>query len=346
MVDPRANAGAAPVRILTAVLLALACVIAQAASAPFVQIAGPAGGLAGTCPSSAQAAGIRLNLEVPAGASWNYSVGYVMPDTDDMYMMDMMMMGMTGGDVLLVASTPQNGPLAADDAAVNIGNAMAWFGPGARLMTQELVVLASAYSGPNGTGQIVAQSRMSWMCDNGAPTSRSDAYNSFGAIPAEAQKLQAFEYYNAALDHYFMTANPDEIASLDSGKTPGWTRTGMSFGVFAGPASGTSPVCRDYMPPGYGDSHFYSASPAECADVAARFPSFVVESSAVFYIARPDTTTGACPSLTVPVYRLWNNRADSNHRYTTDPAVAAQMVARGYIAEGYGPKAVIMCAAS
>jgi hypothetical protein len=58
----------------------------------------------------------------------------------------------------------------------------------------------------------------------------------------------------------------------------------------------------------------------------------------------PDPTTGACPAADVPVYRMWDNRADTNHRYTTDPAVRAQMVAKDWIAEGYGPDQVIMCA--
>jgi hypothetical protein len=44
------------------------------------------------------------------------------------------------------------------------------------------------------------------------------------------------------------------------------------------------------------------------------------------------------------VYRLWNQRVDSNHRYTTDPAIKAQMIAKGYVAEGYGPDAIMMCA--
>src|SRR6266542_273804 len=34
----------------------------------------------------------------------------------------------------------------------------------------------------------------------------------------------------------------------------------------------------------------------------------------------------------------------SNHRYTTELAIKAQMQAQGYVAEGYGPNAVIMCA--
>jgi hypothetical protein len=35
---------------------------------------------------------------------------------------------------------------------------------------------------------------------------------------------------------------------------------------------------------------------------------------------------------------------DSNHRYTTSAAIKADMLAAGYIAEGYGPDGVVMCA--
>ncbi len=48
---------------------------------------------------------------------------------------------------------------------------------------------------------------------------------------------------------------------------------------------------------------------------------------------------------TVPVYRVWDNRVDSNHRYTTSWTIRNQMVAQGGVAEGYGPNGVIMCAA-
>jgi hypothetical protein len=44
----------------------------------------------------------------------------------------------------------------------------------------------------------------------------------------------------------------------------------------------------------------------------------------------------------VPVYRVWNQRFDSNHRYTTSTAIRDQMVARGGVAEGYGPNAVAL----
>ena len=161
--------------------------------------------------------------------------------------------------------------------------------------------------------------------------------------------VTAVEYYNAALDHFFISNLQPDIDALDSGRIPGWVRTGGAFYVFATGGAGESPVCRYYIPPQHGNSHFFSASPFECDAIFARsgfdpnFSGYVLETSAAFYIALPDIQTGACPAGTVPVYRLWNQRADSNHRYTTDPLVKAQMQGLGYVAEGYGPNAVAMC---
>jgi len=159
-----------------------------------------------------------------------------------------------------------------------------------------------------------------------------------------AATVPVVEYFHAGLDHYFVSSLPADIAALDSGALKGWARTGKTFNAYAQPVAGANPVCRFYLPPANGDSHFYSASPDECAQVAARFPTFVHEAADVMHIALPDTVTGACPAGTVRVFRLWNNRADSNHRYTADPAVRVEMLARGYVAEGYGPDATIMCA--
>lgn len=168
--------------------------------------------------------------------------------------------------------------------------------------------------------------------------------------PASSATLEAVEYYNPSLDHYFVTALADEIAKLDAGVVVGWQRTGLNFDVFdpATPQPGASPVCRFYGSPAAGlDSHFYSASPAECADVLARFPGvWLEETSDAFGVFLPNPQTGQCPANSIPVYRLWNQRTDSNHRFTTDPVVERQMVARGYVAEGYGPgpMPVAMCA--
>lgn len=161
---------------------------------------------------------------------------------------------------------------------------------------------------------------------------------------AGAQSVDVVEYYHATLDHYFVSALAADIGALDSGKLVGWQRTGKTFGAYLVATAGMSPVCRFYLPPANGDSHFYSASATECAEVRAKFPTFVFESGEVMHVALPDTLTGDCPAGTVKIYRLWNNRADSNHRYTAEAAVKAAMLAKGYVAEGYGPDATIMCA--
>jgi len=150
------------------------------------------------------------------------------------------------------------------------------------------------------------------------------------------------EYYNASLDHYFITRFHDEIAALDAGVFGGWTRTGLVFDASATPKAGLNPVCRFYVPPAYGNSHFLSALPAECA-AAASLGALIEETPAAFYIALPDIATGRCPTGTLPVYRLWNGGADANFRFTADRATRDAMMARGYGLAGYGPDGVAMC---
>ncbi|MDQ6619393.1 MAG: hypothetical protein M3Z31_06810 [Pseudomonadota bacterium] len=173
------------------------------------------------------------------------------------------------------------------------------------------------------------------------------------AASAPATAVGAVEFYNAALNHYFISALAPDIDALDSGRIAGWARTGESFKVFPSQSAatvGVNPVCRFYIPPEHGNSHFFSASPAECDAIKARigldpnYSGYLFETASAFYATLPNTTTGACPANTIPVYRLWNQRADSNHRYTTNRAIKAQMQAAGYVAEGYGSDAVIMCA--
>jgi hypothetical protein len=171
----------------------------------------------------------------------------------------------------------------------------------------------------------------------------------FSSGTARAALADAIEFYHAAFDHYFVTTAADEINKLDTGVFTGWQRTGQSFKVMdrATTGAGGLAVCRFYGNPAAGlDSHFYSASATECEDVAIKFAGvWILEDSSVFQVFLPNAMTGACPSGSVPIYRSWNNRADSNHRYTTDPATQQSMVAKGYVAEGYGPAAmpIAMC---
>ena len=172
--------------------------------------------------------------------------------------------------------------------------------------------------------------------------------------PYVSGPVEAIEFYHAGLDHYFMSMDPQEVGDLDIGVYAGWARTGLSFLTYGSAASavGTSagPVCRFYIPPQHGDSHFFSADPVECVIAANAiktnpdFSGYVEETPNAFYIDLPDKSTGVCPANTTPVYRLWNHLAATNHRYTTSVVAKDQMITNGWVAEGYGPNAVDMCA--
>jgi hypothetical protein len=182
---------------------------------------------------------------------------------------------------------------------------------------------------------------------NGAPVLSSPM--NFAGVMTQMTTLPvtSVEYYNAALDHYFISSLAPDIDALDSGRIAGWVRTGQSFPVHPSAqvaGGGVTPVCRIIIPPPHGDSHFFGRSEQECADTLAKFPFMSQETPNAFYIALP--TNGTCPAHTVPVYRAFDNRADANHRYMTDRAVRDAMVAAGWIAEGDGPDSVVMCAPS
>jgi hypothetical protein len=197
----------------------------------------------------------------------------------------------------------------------------------------------------------------STFCCGGDAGSRGITAGSIARTPppAPVTVVQVDEFYHPSLKHYFITASAAEKQDLDTGVHPGWLRTGESFNAYlAGGNTGGSvnPVCRYYGNPLRGlDSHFYSADTAECLAVYLRYvyphvnqypqypPDWLYESDNVFQIDLPDMASGVCPVQTIPVYRLWNQRSDSNHRYTTSAAIKAEMIAAGYLAEG-----VVMCA--
>jgi hypothetical protein len=162
---------------------------------------------------------------------------------------------------------------------------------------------------------------------------------SVGATPAAAT---AVEFYNATLDHYFVSHIAPEIADLDNGVHPGWARTGQTFRVFTASSPTTSPVCRFYIPPDKGDSHFYGRGVQECTETGTKNPTFVNEDPQFFHVVLP--SAGLCPAGTINLYRVFDNRIDANHRYMIDPAIRDMMVAqRNWVAEGDGPDLVVMC---
>lgn len=168
-------------------------------------------------------------------------------------------------------------------------------------------------------------------------------------VPATSART-IVEYHNAPRDHYFQTADANEIAMLDAGVFAGWERTGETYRAYAPevvtPSTPTRPVCRYYGKPELGlDTHFFSSFEAECAVIPTAFPNqWTLETANAYAIALPSTTTGHCAPGTLPVYRVFNGKSDVNHRYTISPVIRQQMIDAGWTPEGYGPLGVAMCA--
>ncbi|TMH64424.1 MAG: hypothetical protein E6H48_17225 [Betaproteobacteria bacterium] len=179
---------------------------------------------------------------------------------------------------------------------------------------------------------------------NGTPVAGApkNFANATGTMTAMA--VTSVEFYNASLDHYFISALAPDIDALDSGRISGWTRTGRVFGVFPSQAggAGVTPVCRIIIPPPHGDSHFFGRSLQECTETLAKFPFMSQETPDAFFITLP--VAGVCPGGTIPVYRVFSNRVDANHRYMIDRTLRDQMAAMGWTIEGDGPDFVVMCA--
>lgn len=158
-----------------------------------------------------------------------------------------------------------------------------------------------------------------------------------------APTVEVVEFFHQGLDHYFITWGTAEIAALDAGTViKGWSRTGHQFKAFVVPQANTQDVCRFYIPPELGDSHFFGRGAAECADTKVKFPALVEEEPKYMQMVLP--VAGVCPAGFLAIYRVFSNRLDANHRYMIDRALRDLMVAAGWVAEGDGPDLVVMCA--
>ena len=161
----------------------------------------------------------------------------------------------------------------------------------------------------------------------------------FGVWVANGDTITAVEFYNSGLNHYFITADPQEAAMLDAGNAvKGWARTGGQFTAYTYPWPGRAPVCRFVGMPGkVPSSHFFTADANECA-LAKHDPGWTYEKVA-FYIPAP--SAGSCQASTYPVWRsrFTDPNGDVNHRLTTDLTAYLRMGRQGFAPEG-----VVMCA--
>jgi uncharacterized delta-60 repeat protein len=186
-------------------------------------------------------------------------------------------------------------------------------------------------------GTVLGTDGKIWLSGTGNAPGGDQAYMVARLIGTEIT-TNVTEFHNSTLDHYFITADPNEAAAADGGAAgPGWARTGKTF-----KSGGPSRVCRFYgspdIDPATGmrrgpNSHFYTIDPAECAavraDIGWRFESYD-------FSGWPRSGV-ACPAGTVAVLRAYNNRFaqnDSNHRYMIEQATYDAMLAQGWSGEG------------
>ena len=155
------------------------------------------------------------------------------------------------------------------------------------------------------------------------------------AAARAGEVVDTIEYYNASLDHYFITAFPEEAADLDAGgQVQGWTRTGYSFQELEGGHGSRQrrvPVLR------------HAGRRAEFAllhDQRGGVREGEGESGLDLRGARVPRGRAArrpaAPPSTQTVTRLYNNGmgGEANHRYLTDAAEIDRTVAKGWLVEG------------
>ncbi|MBS0322078.1 MAG: hypothetical protein JSR18_16160 [Proteobacteria bacterium] len=167
--------------------------------------------------------------------------------------------------------------------------------------------------------------------------------------PEQSSMVQVVEYYYPPYDHYFLTADANEIAVLDARVPPfqDWVRTGYSFRMYKpdaiAPPAGAAEVCRFYNDSfAPKSSHFYAARGFGCEETLAAFPDWKLETGSAFVTVIP-AENGECPSG-IGVYRLYNNGMGGapNHRFTIDAGERQRMITLGWVPEGYGP-GIAMC---
>jgi hypothetical protein len=298
---------------------------------------------------------VRLNQPVPSNAvfsAWNatpINTGPVIDLHHPMGDLTKFSAGDMSGYSLVVIDNEDNGDPQINDDLVKVlwsGGVTEGGSSGSGLLTLNTgggyYELRGGLTGGRSSCQSPGQPDYFTRMDQVIPTMRD--YLAPGTNPANVAVV--VEYYNVNLKHYFMTQNADEINDLDMGLFPFWVRTGLRFLAYTAPVNGASPVCRGYLPDPYGNTHFYSAIPSECALLGTdpRFINWVLESPTVFYAVVPNTTTGACPTGTHPVWRFFN-ASTVNHRYTDDISIHDQLVADpAWAPEGYGPDSVNLCA--
>ena len=182
---------------------------------------------------------------------------------------------------------------------------------------------------------------------NAAQISDIAAYIRNPASAATAATMVEFNF--AALDYYFITSRPTEIALLDV--TAGWSRTGNVIPVANAPAREAAVGLRRYYfyqvaVNSTRGSHFYTLVATEQATLRALNPGNATAAGLPFdegidaYAFPPvvEGVGGRCDSGQTPVYRLFRAQSrfpdNPNHRFTADISLYNNFIALGWDGEG------------
>ena len=156
------------------------------------------------------------------------------------------------------------------------------------------------------------------------------------AFNVHAQSVTVVEYYNKAVDAYFVTGRTNEQTALDA--VADFQRTGMTFQATAvsSASSSQTKICRFYISfaSPYVSSHFYGRQGVDCESIRAQnLAGFTYED---YDFATQQPTSGACAAGTTTIYRGFRAAANgktSNHRYSASAATYAAAVTAGYVGE-------------
>ena len=163
------------------------------------------------------------------------------------------------------------------------------------------------------------------------------------ALPSPFVEDDVVEYVNRTdfpaqpSGQYFYAVLASDKTLLDS--IPAWQRSGKSF-----KSGGYVSACRFYGGKNGGpNTHFYSADDKECAALKA-IPQLSYEGQTfAVNVPLPGAAVDGvkpCPIDSKALYRVYNNasasigRFVSNHRYLTEKADVAMVVAQGWVDEG------------
>lgn len=188
----------------------------------------------------------------------------------------------------------------------------------------------------------------------GAITAACNVSATFRAAPVTPPVVTTtpmIEFLHPALDYYFITSRPADIALLDV--TPPFVRTGERFSVYPSALAGTQSITRFYFDQVAKSStgvvhgsHFYTLVDAERSALIGINPGnanvpklpFIEGTDSFAFMPVVEGVGGRCTSGLTPVLRLFRGNTrfpdNPNHRFTTSTAIYNSFVAQGWDGEG------------